>query len=84
LLPLGRRAVDEDVVAFDEAPASEEAAGVDLGDRNLDGFGIVAGDLMMGGDDGFRDLRLPAFGEHVAGDLDQVPSHRCYHSSWGA
>jgi hypothetical protein len=38
LLPLGRRADDvavyEDVVAFDKAPAGEEAAGVDLGDRN--------------------------------------------------
>jgi hypothetical protein len=62
--------VQEDVVALDQASAGEEAAGVDLGYRDLDGIWFFACDLMVRGDDGLRDFRLTAFGEHVAGDLD--------------
>ena len=37
----------EYVVAFDQAAAGEKAAGVDLGDSDVDGVGFVAGDLVV-------------------------------------
>src|SRR5258708_2610436 len=61
--------------AFDDTATAEEAAGVDLADRDLHGMRVRAGDRPVRARDRVGDCRLPAFGETVARYLDEVAGH---------